>query len=50
MLAAGKAVTGVMSIGTQNSFLTGLFDFQILLDFSLPISIFLSLSPTLYHF
>lgn len=30
MLGVGKAVYGVVSIQTQNSSLTGLFDFQIL--------------------
>lgn len=49
MLAAGEAADGVMSIRTQNSSLTGLSDFQIFLDFSLPISISLSLFPTLYR-
>lgn len=49
VLAAGKAADGAMSIRTQNSSLTGLADFQILVDFSLPISISLSLFPTLYR-
>lgn len=30
MLGVGKAVYGVVSVQTQNSSLTGLFDFQIL--------------------
>lgn len=49
VLAAGEAANGVMSIRTQNSSLTGLSDFQIFLDFSLPISISLSFFPILYR-